>query len=84
MSDKIRATARYSYTGKRTDTDFTTFTPVELRGFSLVDLRLDYTFVPDRLSAFVSIDNALNTEYTEVLGFTPPGRNVTLGWSLKL
>lgn len=84
LSDKIRATARYSYTGKRTDTDFTTFTPVELRGFSLVDLRLDYTFVPDRLSAFVSIDNALNTEYTEVLGFTTPGRNVTLGWSLKL
>ena len=84
LSDKIRATARYSYTGKRTDTDFTTFTPGELRGFSLVDLRLDYTFVPDRLSAFVSIDNALNTEYTEVLGFTTPGRNVTLGWSLKL
>ena len=84
LGKRTRATARYSYTGKRTDTDFSTFEPVELEGFSLIDLRLDYAFIPDRLSAFVSIDNVLNTEYTEVLGYSTPGRNVMLGWSLKL
>jgi vitamin B12 transporter len=84
LGQRTRATARYSFTGKRTDTDFSTFTPVELGGFSLIDLRLDHTFVPGRLSAFLSIDNVLNTSYTEVLGFATPGRNYLLGWSLKL
>ena len=84
LGKKTRATARYSYTGKRSDTDFSTFTPVELDGFSLLDLRLDYTFKPGRLSAFIGIENLLNTEYTEVLGFTTPGRNFLLGWSLEL
>jgi vitamin B12 transporter len=84
LGKKARATARYSFTGKRTDTDFSTFTPVELQGFSLVDLRLDYAFKPGWFSAFIGIENILNTEYTEVLGFTTPGRNFLLGWSLKL
>ena len=84
LGKKLHATARYRFTGKRTDTDFSTFTPVELDGFSLFDLRLDYTFKPGRLSAFIGIDNLLNTEYTEVLGFTTPGRNLLLGWSLQL
>jgi hypothetical protein len=26
----------------------------------------------------------LNESYTEVLGFTTPGRNVAIGWSLQL
>ena len=84
LGKRTQATARYSFTGKRTDTDFSTFTPVELEAFSLVDLRMDYSFKPGRLSAFVGIDNVFNTQYTEVLGFTTPGRNVMLGWSLKL
>jgi len=84
LGKKLQATARYSFTGRRTDTDFTTFTPVELEGFSLIDLRLDYKLIPQRLSAFISLDNVFNTAYTEVLGFTTPGRNVMLGWSLKL
>ena len=84
LGKNTRATARYSYTGRRTDTDFSTFTPVELEGFSLVDLRLDYTFKPGHLSAFIGIDNVLNTQYTEVLGFTTPGRNVMVGWSVRL
>jgi vitamin B12 transporter len=84
LGKKTRAKARYSYTGKRSDTDFSTFEPVELQGFSLIDLRLDYAFKPGRLSAFIGIENVLNTEYTEVLGFTTPGRNVLLGWSLNL
>ena len=84
LGKKARATVRYSFTGKRTDTDFSTFTPVELEGFSLIDLRLDYTFKPGRFNGFIGIENVLNAEYTEVLGFTTPGRNIVLGWSLNL
>lgn len=84
ISEKTRATVGYSYTGGRTDTDFNTFTPVELEGFSLFDLRLDYEVLPGHLSTFIRIENLFDTEYTEVLGFTTPGRNVLFGWSLEL
>lgn len=84
LTERVSTLLRYSYTGKRTDTDFSTFTPVELDAFSLFGLRLDYEVLPGRLSAFASIENLFDTEYTEVLGFTTPGRNVLFGWSLKL
>ena len=84
LTERASALLRYSYTGKRTDTDFATFTPVELEAFSLLDLRLDYQFLPGRLNTFFRISNVLNESYTEVLGFTTPGRNVAIGWSLRL
>jgi vitamin B12 transporter len=68
----------------RTDTDFTTFTPVELPGFSLVDVRVDYQICPGRLEGFLQVSNLLGESYTEVLGFATPGRNFQVGWSLKL
>lgn len=78
------ATVRYSFTGKRRDTDFSTFTPVELEAFSLLDLRLDYDLWPGRLNAFIQVSNLTNERYTEVTGFATPGRNVMLGWALRL
>ncbi len=84
ITARASALIRYSFTGKRTDTDFATFTPVELDAFSLLDLRLDYQFHPGRLNAFLRVSNILNESYTEVLGFTTPGRNVAIGWSLQL
>jgi vitamin B12 transporter len=77
-------TVSYSFTGERMDTDFSTFTPVTLEGFSLVDLRLDYDFHPGRFSAFLQVSNLLNESYTEVIGFSTPGRNVMLGGTLQL
>ena len=75
---------RYSYTGSREDTDFTTFTQVELEPFSLIDLRVDFAVIPGRLDAFLSASNILNESFTEVLGFQTPGRNVMVGWALQL
>ncbi|MGB5507701.1 MAG: TonB-dependent receptor, partial [Robiginitalea sp.] len=84
LGARLSALLRYSHTGSRPDTDFTTFTQVELKPFSLVDLRMDYALIPGRLDAFLSASNLLNESFTEVLGFQTPGRNFLLGWSLKL
>lgn len=84
LSQRVSAQLSYSFTGKRTDTDFTTFTPVELEAFSLLDLRLEYKIIPGRLQGFLSVTNLLDTSYTEVLGFTTPGRNLLIGWNLNL
>jgi vitamin B12 transporter len=81
---RFSALARYGYTGSRTDTDFTTFTAVELDPFSLLDFRLEYSLVPGRLNAFFDATNIFNESFTEVIGFQTPGRNFTVGWSLTL
>lgn len=75
---------RYQYTGSRTDTDFTTFEDVTLDPYSLLGLRLSRRFCKGKLNAFVAADNLLNEQFTEVLGFQTPGRNVTFGWQLDL
>ena len=84
LTDRVSALLRYRYTGKRTDTDFSTFEEVKLNAFSLIDLRGDYRFGSGRLRAFVLISNVLNESFTEVLGFQTPGRNIQVGWSLEL
>ncbi len=92
---KINATFGYSFNNRtylslgyqnvseRTDTDFVSFTMVDLDSFSLFDLYVKHDF-NDTLGFFFSIDNLLNEEYTEILGYTTKGRNMRLGIRLKL
>ncbi|WP_445385294.1 TonB-dependent receptor plug domain-containing protein [Robiginitalea sp. IMCC44478] len=77
-------TVEYSYTGKRRDTDFATAANVELQAFSLLGLRFSQQLVKERLRANLALTNILNESYTEVLGFTTPGRNLALGLQFKL
>ena len=74
----------YSYTGKRTDTDFNTFTDVELDPYSLVGLSISHELLPKKLRLFFNVDNLFNTEFTEVIGFTTRGRNMRFGFALNL
>jgi len=76
----------YALTGERSDTDFSDFpfVDVPLKSFSLVDLYFGYHIIPDKIFAFINANNLMNTEYTEVLGFTTRGRNLRMGFQLKL
>ena len=82
ISDRAYATASYAYTGERMDTDFNTYTDVALESFSLVDASFGYELIPNTLNAFVFGGNLLNTDYTEVLGYTTKGRNIRVGLNL--
>ena len=84
LGERWSSLLSYSYTGSREDTDFTTFTQVELEPFSLIDLRVDFGVIPGKLNAFFSATNLLNESFTEVVGFQSPGRTVMVGWSLQL
>ncbi|MDO6517138.1 TonB-dependent receptor plug domain-containing protein [Zobellia uliginosa] len=86
FSDRAFASLNYSLTGSRTDSDFNTFpsTIVPLDSFSLVDLYLSHVCIENRLKVFLNVNNILNQEYTEALGFTTKGRNVMIGFSLNL
>lgn len=73
----------YQYVSERSDTDFATFTTVDLDSFSLIDLYFKHD-LNDTIGFFFSISNLLNEEYVEVIDFTTKGRNMRLGMRLKL
>lgn len=82
-SSQLGLTLTYNYTGKRRDTDFTTFEDVTLESFALIGVSARYQLLPGRALLFLRADNLLNTDYTEVLGFTTRGRNFALGLQLS-
>ena len=84
FTDKTNFSLTYSYTGKRSDTDFNTFSDVELDPYSLVGISLQHVFLPQRFRVFLNVDNLFNTEFTEVIGFNTRGRNIRLGLALSL
>ena len=84
LCETTNVTLNYAYTGERFDTDFSTFTDVVLESFSLVNLYLGHEVIPDKLNFFLSAENLLNEDYTEILGFTTRGRNFRIGMNLNL
>lgn len=74
----------YGYVGSRTDTDFSTFTDVDLDPYTLWGLYLSHEFLDEKLTLFAQVENLLNEEFTEILGFETRGRNFRFGLSLKL
>lgn len=84
FSEMTVASFQYGYTGKRTDTDFNTFTDLSLEPYSLFGAYLSHSAIPGRLKVFFKIDNIFNTSYTEIIGFTTRGRNIAMGINLTL
>jgi len=83
VSDAFYASLTYAYTGRRMDTDFNTFTDVSLESFSLAGAYFSYDLLQRRLKVFLRGENLLNKEFTEVFGFTTPGRNLQMGFNLQ-
>jgi vitamin B12 transporter len=64
------------FVGERTDLFFnnSTFTndEVELNSYVLLNANAQYKLLQDRFTVFVSLNNLLNEDYTEVYGFNTP------------
>ncbi len=84
FSNKTFASLDIQYVGKRTDTDFATFTNRELDAYTLVNLYFSRKLIDNKLKIFASINNVFNEDFLEIIGFTTQGRNVSLGLNLKL
>lgn len=84
LGSKSFCSLQYAYTGTRTDTDFNTFTDVQLDAYSLVNFYFSYELIPGKLKAYLDAENLMNTDYTEITGFTTRGRNFMIGFSLTL
>ncbi|WP_411031990.1 TonB-dependent receptor plug domain-containing protein [Spongiimicrobium sp. 3-5] len=84
ISKRTNAAVNYSLTGDRLDTDFGTFTDIDLPSFSLVDLYFSHEIIPGTLKFFLSANNIFNESYTEVIGFSTKGRNIRGGININL
>ncbi|MCU7553055.1 TonB-dependent receptor [Alteromonas sp. ASW11-19] len=71
-NDKVGAYARLAYTGSRTDTFFPPFPAapetVALRPYSLLTVNLRYALTP-HWSLALRIDNALDAQYEDIVGY---------------
>ncbi|MGE5362817.1 MAG: TonB-dependent receptor plug domain-containing protein [Bacteroidota bacterium] len=91
--NKISALVNYEYgnagvsfevinTGKRQDDDFTTYTRVDMKPYTLMNLAASY-----KLNRYVElsarIENMLDEEYEEVLYYATAGRSVYAGIKLS-
>ncbi|WP_018627637.1 TonB-dependent receptor plug domain-containing protein [Niabella aurantiaca] len=54
------------------------------KDYFLMNGRISYGFLKNRLTSFVQVDNMLNREYSDLLGAPMPGRWLQGGLSLKL
>ena len=86
--DRFSADIRLLVVGERLDFDPVTFTPVENDGYERVDLALAYSWplsgFVKRLKVFARIENLLDEDYDEVLGFGARPANVLAGMSAEL
>jgi vitamin B12 transporter len=77
--------AAFSYVGERIDRDFDLFPAprVELDAYVLASARLAYRISP-ALEAFARVENGLDEDYQDVVGYATPGRSVHAGIRLSL
>lgn len=86
FNENTFASLNYAFVGDRLDSDFSTFpaAEVKLNAFSLINFNFSHTLLEQKLKIFMNVDNLLNENFVEVLGFTTRGRNVSLGFNLTL
>ena len=71
-SDDLSLTLFADHTGSQFDTDFATFTVVELDAFTLLGARASLD-LSDRWSVYIRGENLLDEDYEEIVGFRAPG-----------
>lgn len=78
----------YQYNDDRRDAYFnnTTFASEEviLKSYSLLDLYISHTILENKLKLFANVSNILNEDYQELFGYSTRGRNVNIGFDLRL
>lgn len=77
FSENLRAGFSGMFVGQRNDLFYNsqTFTndEVELDSYLLLDARIQYSLLDEQITIFASVNNILNSEYTEVYGFNTRG-----------
>ena len=78
LDEKANLYLQASYQGEQLDTDFSTFTEVELGGYTLINLAFNYWVQAD-WQLYLRADNLFDKTYQDVVGFQGQQRRVYLG-----
>jgi len=86
ISKRTFASLNYQYTHDRIVDDFSTSpsSHVVLNAFSLINFHISHSALGNKVRFFAGIDNVLNEDYDDLLGYVSKGRNVRLGFQLTL
>ncbi|WP_411894498.1 TonB-dependent receptor plug domain-containing protein [Winogradskyella sp. A2] len=84
FSEQTYASINLQYVGERSDLDFATFSNTDLDAYALFNLYFSHKILDDKMKLFITLDNILNEDYFEILGYTTRGRNVSIGFNLNL
>ena len=76
--DKVNVYLQASYQGEQLDTDFNTFSPVSLGGYTLVNTTVTYD-VSNNSELYVRAENLFDKRYEDVFAFRGLERSVYLG-----
>ncbi len=72
-----------SFVGRRPDSDFLGFNIDHAAGYARVDLGGWYA-VTSRITGYVNVENALNRQYQEVVGYPALGANIRAGLRFRI
>jgi len=77
-TDDLSLSVFADHNGSQLDTDFATFTDVELDAFTLVGANASYA-ISNAFSVYARGENLLDEDYEEVVGYRSPGRALYIG-----
>ena len=80
--DKFNLNTEVIYVGKREDINFSTYSRIEMKDYTLINLAAHYN-VLDFLRLNFRLDNLFDTDYEEVFGYATPGRSFYGGIGLN-
>ncbi len=71
--------AHFRYVGTRSDQNYAINKIEKLSAFSLMDVRVSFPNFIGNATATVAVTNVFDTSYTEFIGYSALGRNITIG-----
>ena len=83
LANKLKMQVGLLYNGTILDTDFSDFSRQSLDAYTVVNALLRYT-INNQASLFMRLNNVLDEEYQEVIGYATPGFYASAGVAISL
>ena len=78
----------YQYNDDKEDVFYNSSTymiePVTLKSYSLLDFYVSRKIVKNKITLFANVSNLLNEDYQELYSYSTKGRNINVGFNIKL
>ncbi|MEO6346729.1 MAG: TonB-dependent receptor plug domain-containing protein [Aquaticitalea sp.] len=78
----------YQFNDDRKDSVFNSDTfmneEVTLKSYSLLDFYVSHNIVKNKVTLYANVTNLINEDYVELFGYSTKGRNINLGFTLRL